>query len=515
MPEKGLGQVFTSNLPIVVIDTDGSEIPDEPKIISYMGIIYNGEGNQNSINEPHNHYSGLIGIETRGNSTQDFEKKSYGLETRDIFEEDSAVSLFGMGKDEDWILHAMVIDKSLLRIPLSFHLAQQSGQYASEWKYVELFIDEDYQGVYILTERIKRDDDRVDIAKMEVSDVSGDEVTGGYILRLNWLDGSEGFRSDYNSKGGQKLLFQWYYPKAENLVSAQRNYIQDWMAEFEEALFSDNFYNSQGKRYSEYIDLKAFADFFLINEFSKNSDGYKLSTYIHKDRDSRDGRLKAGPIWDFDQTYGLSIVCSSHITDGWLYLQNQSACGDLESMPLWWEQLMTDSRFTRELKCQWNELREGPYHRDSIMSWIDEHAEMIREARIRNFEKWDFIGERIWIEPDNFPQTYDEEISYLKNWIDQRLAWLDNNIPGNCNDVVTGLDLSVENKITLFPNPAGNRVNIEGSFNELRIFNSTGAEIAKFSRQNQGMKLDISNYTPGLYFFVFDDGAQKSILIKE
>ena len=103
------------------------------------------------------------------------------------------------------------------------------------------------------------------------------------------------------------MFYQWYYPKAENIKPQQANYIKDWMSTFEEALYSDDYENDQGIRYTDYIDVNSFTDFLLINEFSKNADGYKLSSYVHKDKDSKGGKLVAGPIWDFDQTYGVCI----------------------------------------------------------------------------------------------------------------------------------------------------------------------------------------------------------------
>ena len=175
-----VAQFTSSNLPIISIDTDNEDIPDEPKINGTMGIIYDVNGGINSITDPFNHYNGNIGIETRGNSTQGFDKKTYSLELRTATNQDTSVNLFDMGGEEDWILHAMVIDKSQLRIPMSFYLAQQMGQYASEWKYVELILNGDYRGIYILVEKIKRDGDRVDIAKLDEDDLAGDSLTGGY-----------------------------------------------------------------------------------------------------------------------------------------------------------------------------------------------------------------------------------------------------------------------------------------------------------------------------------------------
>ncbi|MDG1333770.1 MAG: CotH kinase family protein [Crocinitomicaceae bacterium] len=283
-----MAQTFTSShLPIVVINTgnatfnDGT-IPDEPKINTNMGIIDNGLGVTNNLTDPFNAYEGIAGIETRGNSTQGYDKKTYSFELRDNTGADSSVALLGMGKEEDWILHAMVIDKTQLRIPFSFYLARQAGHYASDWRFVELVIDNDYRGTYLLCERLKRDNDRVDIAKLDADDLAGDSVTGGYILRIDWLDGDPGFESEFNSLSGDPMYYQYYYPKATNIQPAQEAYIKGYMDEFEEAVFSNTYTNTSGIRYNDYIDVTSFVDFLLINEFSKNSDGYKLSSYLHK-----------------------------------------------------------------------------------------------------------------------------------------------------------------------------------------------------------------------------------------
>ena len=187
----------------------------------------------------------------------------------------------------------------------------------------------------------------------------GDSVTGGYILRIDWLDNPTGFTSNYNSQAGIPMFFQWYYPKTINIKPQQASYIESWMASFEEALYAPNYTNNQGVRYTEYIDFNSFTDFLLINELSKNADGYKLSSYVHKQKDSKGGRLVAGPIWDFDQTYGVSTVCSNQDPTGWTYMQNQFDCEDLESMPMWWQTMMQDTVFKNHVKCRWSEFRQS------------------------------------------------------------------------------------------------------------------------------------------------------------
>ncbi|MEM6348581.1 MAG: CotH kinase family protein [Bacteroidota bacterium] len=493
----GHAQTLTSsNLPIVLVNTSQAEIPDEPKINASLAIIDNGPGNLNYTSDPPLHYQGPIGIETRGNSTQDFAKKTYSLELRDAAGNDQSASLLGMGKEEDWILHAMVIDKSQLRIPFSFYLWQRMGHYGANWRYVELVLNGEYRGLYILTERIKRDNDRVDIAKLSEDDLSGDALTGGYILRIDWLDEFAGFASQYESQGGEPMFFQWYYPRADRIQPEQADYIEAWMANYEEALFAEDYHNTKGERYSDLINLTSFADFLLINELSKNSDGYKLSTYIHKDRDSRGGLLTAGPIWDFDQTYGLSEVCSNADPTGWTYRQDQDGCEDLESMPLWWQRMVADSQFRDLLAQRWASFRSSFLQQDSIYTWLDTHRDIIAPAIERNFTRWDeMIGHYIWIEPEPVPQSYAEEINRLKHWIELRLEWMDNNLP-----LISG---EKRDFFRLFPNPTTGIVNLESPAEmEVVLYDLSGRMLL----QSTNKQLDMSFLPAGAYLLKLSIG---------
>lgn len=491
----------TSHLPIVVVNTGNADIPDEPKISATMGIIDNGIGAMNHIDDPYNHYNGNIAIEVRGNSTQDFEKKTYGFETRSTTNQDSSVALLGMGKEEDWILHAMVIDKTQLRIPMSFYLAQRMGHYAANWRYVELILNGDYRGLYILTERIKRDNDRVDIAKLEPEDIAGDQLTGGYILRIDWIEEEEGeisgFTSNYDAQGNEPMIYQWYYPKAENIQPQQAAYISNFIDDFESAVFSPTFVNEEGKRYTEYIDVNAFADFLLINELSKNSDGYKLSSYLHKDRDSRGGRLVAGPIWDFDQTYGMSMVCSCNDFVGWTFRQNQPNCEDLETMPMWWQAMVSDTIFADYLSVRWSLLRLGPLQEDSIMQWLDTQVNWLGAAIDRNFTRWDeMIGEFIWAEPEPIPESYEAEIAYMKNWISNRLKWMDAHMPSIAK---TGDMPTLENAIA-YPNPATTYFYHNAQVgNVITLRNSIGQTIYSSTVLDENAPIQIGGFSPGVY----------------
>lgn len=145
----------SSNLPIVIINTFGQEIPDDYKINARMGIIYNGEGVRNYITDPFNNYDGFIGIELRGSSSQMFPKKSYAVETRDSLGNDISISILGFPAEEDWVFLGPYNDKTLIRDALSYKLARDMGRYASRSKFFESVINNDYKGVYLLLEKNK------------------------------------------------------------------------------------------------------------------------------------------------------------------------------------------------------------------------------------------------------------------------------------------------------------------------------------------------------------------------
>lgn len=132
-----------SNLPIIHIDTRGKSIPDEPKIMVKMKVI-NHSGGGNKLFDTDYEYNAWAGIEIRGSSSQMFEKKNYGLETRDEAGNNLNVSLLGMPEENDWMLHGPFSDKSLMRNALAYHLANGTGRWSPRTRYCELYINDDY-----------------------------------------------------------------------------------------------------------------------------------------------------------------------------------------------------------------------------------------------------------------------------------------------------------------------------------------------------------------------------------
>jgi len=439
----------SSPLPIVVINTQGQNIPDDPRIQARMGIITNEDGNRNLLSDPFNEYDGRISIEIRGSSSQLFPKKGYGLETQMPDGSNRNVSLLGMPKENDWILHGPFSDKSLLRNHIAFSLGAKLSQYVPRTRLVELILNEDYQGVYILMEKIKRDNDRVDIQKLSPTTTSADSISGGYIIKLDKGTGSGGFQGWHSQSGS---FFQYDYPDSEDINAAQQAYIQSYVDSMEEALFSP-FYQDTETGYRKYLDEESFIDYILLNELSRNVDGYRLSTFFHKERG---GKLKAGPIWDYNLAFGNANYCAGGGTFGWALNFNQICPGDGANINNYWDRLLTDPAFGETLGERWSELRNGSFHEDSIMALIDNFQLQMDDAVERNFNRWPVLGTWIWPNVE-VAGSYQGEIEYLKDWIMDRLDWMDQNMPLISKQVV---GVYSRPSISVFPNPFENEVTL-------------------------------------------------------
>ncbi|MFZ5519258.1 MAG: CotH kinase family protein [Candidatus Zhuqueibacterota bacterium] len=424
--------VFTdSNLPIVVIDTHGLEIQDEPKITADMGIIYNGEGVRNYLyDDPYNEYFGKIGIEYRGSSTQSFPKKQFAVETRDIHGNDSTVSLLGFPPEDDWILYAPFTDKSLMRNVLAYKLFNDMGRYASRSRYCEVVLNGDYVGVYVLMEKIKRDKNRVNISKLEPQDSQGDDLTGGYIFKIDKSDGakSDGWESPFLPIPGswQRIFYQYHYPDQEEITPVQKSYIQNFMYRFE-SMMQESDYADQETGYRSQINVDTFVDNFIILEMAKNVDGYRLSTYFHKDRDSKNGKLSLGPIWDYNLAFGNADYYDGAVISGWQVEFYQ--IDDYWQNPFWWRKLMADTSFVNAINARWYQLRGSVLDVFRIEAIIDSLVTHIDEAQKRNFQRWPILSEYIW--PNAYiGGSYSAEVRYLKQWVHSRILWMDAHMVG-------------------------------------------------------------------------------------
>jgi spore coat protein CotH len=456
-------QLFTtSNLPIVKIQTIADSIVDYPKVLVHIGIINNGI--LNNILDDENDLSSYASIEIRGSSSQWFDKKSYSFELRDSIITDSTIDkmVLGMPAESDWILYAPYTDKTLMRDVLTQILYAQMGQYAPKCKFVELVIDGNYKGIYVLEEKIKRDKNRVNIAKLKDTDTSGVNISGGYLLKIDKTTGNflGGFGSNVNTYQGnpKNIYFQYDYPKLPNIQ--QQTYIQSYIDSFENAMLASD-WQDVNNGYRKFINEKSFMDFFFLNELGHNVDGYRLSTYLHKKRaDQGDGKLHMGPVWDFNLAYQNADYCEGWRTDSWAMYQ---LC-DSSYYPFWWDRFFADSTYVNDLKCRYNYYRKDILSEQNIMSKIDSIVLQIDTAAInRNYNAWPILGTYVW--PNYYVGTsFNEEIDSLKSYINKRLIWMDSNIPGTC-----AIPLNIEPvkvlvekfDINVYPTICTNEINID------------------------------------------------------
>ncbi len=444
--------VGNSDIPYIVIETNGIGILNEPKIPAEMNIY---------VHKTEVH-SSIIGIEYRGSTSFRLsDKKSFGFETRDAAGNDTDVAFFDFPMEEDWILMGHIVnldaryifDRTLMYHYFGYKLFRKMGRYASRSKFVELEINGDYQGVYVFMEKLKRDKNRIDIKKLAPADSDPETITGGYILKIdkttggdlnidqpleyfesNWEDDARytsdiSFRSRYDINGELlefdpydppyhpkqylETYFLYEYPKAGDITAGQKVYIEEYIHEFETALLTDDF-TTEIRTYTDYIDLSSFVDFFIINEVCRNVDGYRLSTYLYKDRG---GKLKMGPIWDLNIGYDTGDRVPF---DDWVINYNQFVSRDAWMVPFWWPRIMEDPLFRRALKTRWAELRFDVLSTAELLNLVDQTAGYLQEngAVNRNYTLWDA----------GLDVDYEAGIESLKSYLEERTQWMDGEI---------------------------------------------------------------------------------------
>jgi hypothetical protein len=371
------------------------------------------------------------------------------------------------------------------------------GWYATRTKYFELVIDGDYRGVYVLMEKIKRDNDRVDIARLDSLDLTGDDLTGGYIWKVDHGN-DPGWASQYDviTVPGENLFFQQVYPKPFEILPVQQQYIQTFVDSFEDAIWSPTFHHpTSGKRYTDFIDLDSWVDNWILNEFSRNVDGFRLSSYFYKDKDSKGGKIVAGPAWDYNLAFGNGDYCNGADDTDWMYFEH---CDD--DNPFWWDHMWNDTVFTNAIKCRWVELRQTILADTYLTDMIDSCVNLLGDAVDRNFTKWPIMGTYVWPNPQPYSDSFPEEVQKMKLWVQNRTAWIDNNIPGNLNcpppDTAgtIGMDpLLSAVHVKVYPNPSAGLFNvgmtgqkdgeylvvvadIVGRIIEQKLFNSSGGQ---------------------------------------
>lgn len=492
---------FSSSLPIVKIYTNGQVILNEQKITATLQVIDNGTGQTNFTTDPPTGYNGQIAIEQRGNSSVWMPKKSYNFETQMPDGSNNNAALLGMPAENDWVLLANYSDKTLMRNYLSQTIYEKMGRYGPRMRHCELVVDGEYRGIYLLGERIKRDSQRVDIARLDPGENTGADLTGGYIIKIDWQNGTNlgGFSSQFFplNNNSNPLYYQFHYPKADEITPDQAAYIASYVDSFEQAMDAPYFQDPTiGWRH--FASEKSFTDFILLYELSNNVDAYWLSTFLHKDKN---GKLRAGPPWDFDLAWRNADYSEGWSTSGW---RHDWLATNTDLLPFFWQKIWQDTAFAKQAACRWHELREGALHPDSLSAIITERAMALNEPQAENFAVWDILGIYVWPNPQPLPQTYAEEIDQLQNWVAARGAWMDANLPvgDGCSPVSALAEVETGwNRFEVAPNPFSQHLRVTGPDRfDLHLSDLLGRVVWQATGLRQTAEIEIGVLPPGCYW---------------
>lgn len=413
--EVSVKQIDTG-LPLIIINTDDGKAVtrkdrDSEAEMTIIDSSYNPLGA--------GLYDGPVTIRLRGNSSSEMPKKSFNI-TLTLPENAKKPQILDMGPHDDWALIASYTDKSLMRNHIAYEMYRDLGAFFSpKSRFADVVVNGDYVGTYMLVERIKIHKNRLNIDKITL-ETPEENLTGGYILEVNSTDkysADEVIFETNKINWNRGHFFSIKSPNAEKLPDAAYEYIKNYVNEAENALFSENFKDPE-KGFRAYIDTDSVIDWLIVNEVFKQVDAnFHTSTYFYKPRGDK---LYMGPVWDFDLGGGNADYSGCDDPKGWYVLYAP-----------WLWRIFEDEQFAQDFKNRWNEIKDTVL--PNTFERIDKTAELIYESQTLNFAKWPILGVYVWPNAGEVSErtTYESEVKYLKDWLTQRIEWMDGNINGD------------------------------------------------------------------------------------
>lgn len=439
-----------SDLPILLIETQGAKIVQDVKVSGTLAIINNKSG-LNKITDAPNDYNGSIGIAIRGNSSATWDNKPYSVELRNPDGTNNNQPILGLPSENDWVLHPPWVDKTLMRNALVYDLCRELGWYAPRCTFCEVIVNGDYKGVYLLVEKLKIDKNRLNIYKPDPVN-----ITGGYLLEMTTmsrLDNGEPYA--YCSISDKPLAI--LSPKSNELTTAQQTYIETYLNQFESALYNRKYSGTDS--YRNYIDVPSFIDHMLVKEVIRELDVYCASEYFNKDMD---GKLRMGPAWDFNRSLGNYSGANEYkVNDIWMTSTARGTC-----KVFWGKYLYEDPAFKAEFIERYKQLRTNLMSNASFNAKINAYMKILHQAKDRNYTRWDYALTTKYNQPQpDTCDTFEEEVDYVRNWLAMRLDWLDTEWKLTKHPVITEIyadgTRSGNQWIELF-NPFNTTINLSG-----------------------------------------------------
>lgn len=395
-------------------------------------------------------YDGALShIKMRGNSSTTFKKKNYQIKL------ENGTNLMGMGKSKTWILTGNYRDKSHLRNQISLDMAMYAGlAYTPEHISADVYINNQYMGLYLFSEKVMIDDDRIDITDLEAATAElNDSVETAQ--RIGPREASKGMYKAYqigkepkDITGGYLIEFESYPSRYEDEASAyhttraltlvikspeycslnQMEYISTFMQGFENAIFSGNGIDPESrKHYSEFVDMDSLVSKYLIEEISKNYDGNSSSMFFYKPADAQSKVAFAGPVWDYDSAYGsYAREGNAEVLDGDGFWINNA-----NGKKYWWPALYKQSDFKTaviekyrntfkpalEILLGYTGVQEG-----SALKSLDDYANNIAGSAAMNSIRWPALKNPTTVAKTG--HTFDMNIAYLRKFLEDRYTFL-------------------------------------------------------------------------------------------
>lgn len=410
------------DLPVIMIDSYGAGKPAREYFDATTMIFQPDSGGTTSLAAAPA-VATRAGFRLRGQSSATFEKTPYRLEFWDNDDDDADHPVLGMPADSDWVLRGPFTDKSLIREAFIYDLGKEMGLQAPRYRFAELYLNtdatpvgaNDYMGVYMIVETIKNSKNRLDLKQLDEEDTTLPKITGGYIWKFEWMAAEEPILP---CSGPAATC--WNYLEVSDpspLQPQQRDWLRNHIQEFHNVLRAPNFADP-ATGYQAYIDVGSFIDHMIINELSRGMDAYVRSANFYKDRGTK---IFAGPLWDFDLTFGVGGFFQNDQIAGWQYQQTRQPLAND-----WFNQLLRDPAFVDQVKSRWQSLRRGLLSDAALQSRIDALAGPLSNAAQRNFQRWPNLSAPT-VSFFNTPTapTWQGQVQYMRDWMLRRMTWLD------------------------------------------------------------------------------------------
>jgi spore coat protein CotH len=498
------------SLPVMNFAVAGGDTIPTGRIDATLRVVNNGEDQLNSPQGAATGFNGAVAIELKGAAD---EKSAYSFELRDDSGDDYAYRLLDMPKEEDWELIGPYSDKTLLRNALAYDIAGDIMDYAPRTEPVVLYINNEYKGIYVLTESVKRDDSRIDIAKLNEDENSGDDLTGGYILELDSPSSNpdKGFSSDVDASA----FYRYHTPDDGDITAQQKNYIQGEIDNFEQAVASGGFASARNL-----MDIVSMVDFMLIQELGANSKAYGTNTFLYKDKDSKNTLLHAGPVWDFNRGFGNDNLCGGISVEGWVVEENGRCGSTAGSVPFWWTALWEDTSFRSIVTSRWRSLRQNQLTNASLRARVDALSNPLLPEVDQNFVLYPILGHQIGRNAF-VGNTYDEEVDFMRDWLVDRAIWMDGalGISSSTKDQLAEVELSVS------PNPSFGSSSLTVNYDlgavrsnasslEVVLIDQLGRTIQSMTTQGISgrVEMPVRDLPAGVYFIqLLEDGRSVGV----